>query len=211
MSDEDEVWIVGAGGLGREVLDAALAAGRKISGFIDQAPGLSRCAGLQVVSPDEVGGSARYVLAVGDGGARRRLDAVLAERGFAPTSIRHPAAVTARDARLDAGCVLLSGCFVSTAVTVGTHSQVQYNATVGHDSLLGRFVTVLPGANVSGSVQIGDGATIGAGAVVLQGLRVGENAFVGAGAVVTRDVPPGTVVVGSPARVLRRSEEPDPG
>jgi acetyltransferase-like isoleucine patch superfamily enzyme len=48
------------------------------------------------------------------------------------------------------------------------------------------------------------GASIGAGAVVLPGVTVGERAMVGAGAVVTKDVPDDVVVVGNPARVLRR-------
>lgn len=50
------------------------------------------------------------------------------------------------------------------------------------------------------------GARLGSGATILGGLRIGEGAFVGAGAVVTRDVAPGTVVVGNPARQLVRSE-----
>ena len=48
------------------------------------------------------------------------------------------------------------------------------------------------------------GASIGAGAIVLPGVTVGERAMVGAGAVVTRDVEPDVVVIGNPARVLRR-------
>ena len=47
-------------------------------------------------------------------------------------------------------------------------------------------------------------ASIGSGALVLGGVRIGEGALVGAGAVVTRDVAPGAVVAGVPARVLPR-------
>jgi UDP-2-acetamido-3-amino-2,3-dideoxy-glucuronate N-acetyltransferase len=48
------------------------------------------------------------------------------------------------------------------------------------------------------------GASIGAGAIILPGLTVGERAMVGAGAVVTKDVPDDVVVLGNPARVVRR-------
>jgi len=47
------------------------------------------------------------------------------------------------------------------------------------------------------------GASIGGGAVILPGLTIGEKAMVGAGSVVTKSVPPGAVVIGNPARVIR--------
>jgi acetyltransferase-like isoleucine patch superfamily enzyme len=47
------------------------------------------------------------------------------------------------------------------------------------------------------------GATIGTGSIILSGVIIGENAMVGAGSVVVHDVPPNTVVVGNPARVIR--------
>ena len=53
--------------------------------------------------------------------------------------------------------------------------------------------------------RVGRRASIGSGAVIMCGLTIGEGALVGAGAVVTKDVPPGAVVAGSPARLLARS------
>ena len=52
-------------------------------------------------------------------------------------------------------------------------------------------------------ITIGDNAWLGGGTIVLAGRTVGENAIVGAGAVVTKNVPPNTLVVGNPARVIR--------
>jgi len=54
------------------------------------------------------------------------------------------------------------------------------------------------------STLVKKGASIGAGAIIICGNTVGEGALVGAGAVVTKDVPPNTVVVGNPAKVLRK-------
>ena len=55
--------------------------------------------------------------------------------------------------------------------------------------------------------MIGKGAKIGANSTLLPGVRIGEGALVGAGSVVTRDVPDGVVVVGNPAKVVKRVDE----
>ena len=49
--------------------------------------------------------------------------------------------------------------------------------------------------------------TIGSGSTILCGVEIGEGAIVGAGSVVTKDVGPGTIVAGNPARVLRSVAE----
>ncbi len=62
---------------------------------------------------------------------------------------------------------------------------------------------------IARGIVVEDGAWIGAGAILLDGVRVGKGAVVGAGAVVTRDVPPHTLALGVPARVVRRLERRD--
>jgi maltose O-acetyltransferase len=61
----------------------------------------------------------------------------------------------------------------------------------------------LHGYESSVPVRIGSNVWIGGGAIVLPGVSIGDDAIVGAGSVVTRDVPPGTTVVGNPARVSK--------
>ena len=61
----------------------------------------------------------------------------------------------------------------------------------------------MDGALAFAPVVLRDGCDIGVGAIILPGVTIGENAQVGAGAVVTRDVAPGVVVAGNPAREIR--------
>jgi maltose O-acetyltransferase len=52
-------------------------------------------------------------------------------------------------------------------------------------------------------IRIGDGVWIGGGAIVLPGVAIGDGCVVGAGSIVTRDLPPGSLAVGNPARIIR--------
>jgi len=197
-------YICGAGGFGREVLDAFRAGPRAEGGvmFLDErAPALT-VDGVPVARPGQAG-PGQYVVAIADPAARERLARGLAARGLVPGQVIHPRAVVSAGAVLGPGCVVLAGAFVSTAVVLGPHAQVNYNATLGHDAVLGEFVTVLPGANVAGAARLGRYVTVGSNACVLQGLSVGAGAMNREGAVVTRDQPAGAVVAGVPARALR--------
>lgn len=97
-------------------------------------------------------------------------------------------------------------------IELGQRSQIQDNATlhtdpgfpltIGHDCVIGHNV-ILHGCT------IGDNSLIGMGAILLNGARIGNNSLVGAGSVVTegKSFPDHSLIVGSPARVLRTLDE----
>jgi acetyltransferase-like isoleucine patch superfamily enzyme len=118
--------------------------------------------------------------------------------------------------------VLGRGSLVENDTTIGALTKIQADAYITAYSTLEDNVFVAPCVVTTNDDFMGRterrheliegptirrGARVGGGAILCPGVEIGEEAFVGAGAVVTKDVPPRTVVVGNPARVLR--EVPD--
>lgn len=100
------------------------------------------------------------------------------------------------------------------SITVGENSNIQDNTVVhcdgGFPTLIGNNVTIGHGSIIHGC-EIKDNTLIGMGAIVLNGAIIGSNVIVAAGALVTggKHIPDNSLVVGSPAKVIREltSEE----
>jgi maltose O-acetyltransferase len=102
-----------------------------------------------------------------------------------------------------------------TFVNYGLYALDVAEIRIGDDVQIGPAVQLLtpthplePGPRrekweAAESIGIGDNAWLGGGVIVCPGVTIGENTVVGAGAVVTRDLPPGVLAVGNPARVVR--------
>lgn len=93
-------------------------------------------------------------------------------------------------------------------IVVGENTNVQDCAVLHNETTVGRGCTIGHGAIVHGCT-VGDNTLIGMGAVVLDGARIGNDCIVGAGTLVTgkMDAPDGTMILGSPAKVVRKLSE----
>ena len=208
------LFIVGAGGFGREVFSIieALATSDTVpncTGFIDDAPSAGDMARVDALGRRVVGSVndliARTepfcaVLAIGSASARRAIADLLSRSPVTFPVLVHPNATLGCEVRLAEGVVVAAGVRLSTNIEVGRHVHIDQNAVVGHDCSLGDFSRLNPQACVSGGVTIGRRALVGANATVLPRLDVGDDAIVGAGSVVTRAVPEKVSVKGVPAR-----------
>jgi sugar O-acyltransferase (sialic acid O-acetyltransferase NeuD family) len=141
-----------------------------------------------------------YIIAIGYSQPRRAVQARVARFGLTAASVTHPLADIPPGVPVGEGSVILSGFRSSPMARIGRHVYLSHGALIGHDCDVRDFVTILPGAAISGDTVLGEACLIGTNAAVIQGLTIGEGAVVGAGAVVTRNVDPGVTVVGSPAR-----------
>jgi UDP-2-acetamido-3-amino-2,3-dideoxy-glucuronate N-acetyltransferase len=126
------------------------------------------------------------------------------------------------ESRIGAFVEIQRGAKVGRRVKVSSHTFICEGVEVEDGVFIGHGVTFIndryPRAvNAAGEPQtdrdwkviptvVRRGASIGSGSTILCGIEIGRDAIVGAGSVVTRDVPAGTIVVGNPARVLRKVE-----
>lgn len=111
-----------------------------------------------------------------------------------------------RGAEIGSACKIQSHTFICDGVRIGDEVFVGHGVTFVNDKFprataeTGDLQTEADWEMLTTVVE--HGASIGSGATVLGGVRIGRGAVVGAGAVVTRDVEPGAIVVGNPARPL---------
>ncbi|MEV1333399.1 NeuD/PglB/VioB family sugar acetyltransferase [Micromonospora costi] len=213
--------IVGAGGFARETAAAVRAVNDarptwRLRGFLDDDAALhgTTRAGLPILGgtdrladlPD-----AAVVVCVGsprDYRARRRIVRRLGLPEHRYATITHPGATVGAGSVLGPGTVLLAGVVLTADVAVGAHVAVMPHAVLTHDDRVHDHVTIASGVRLGGGVELGLGAYVGAGALLREGVTVGAWSLVGMGAVVLRDVPPGEVWGGSPARRLRAADAP---
>lgn len=207
---------LGAGGHAKVIIEILLAqANLEISVLLDVDPRLwgSKQMGIPVIGSDDLlpglfeSGIRQAFIGVGSLGEndiRRNLYFKARQLGFKITPCMHPSAIVSPSAVLGEGPTIMAGAVISTAARIGANVIVNTGAIIEHDCLLEDHSHVAPGAQLGSAVTVGEGAHIGIGASVRQCIHIGRNAIVGAGAVVVRDVPENTVVVGVPARSLRR-------
>jgi sugar O-acyltransferase (sialic acid O-acetyltransferase NeuD family) len=200
------LYVVGAGGHGKVVADAAHRMGLWAEiRFIDKRwPELENCAHWPVVANDiaacEVGSD--FIVAIGHNQTRLRVFDECVAAGLNPVTIIHPHACISAFASIEMGSVVFAGVVVNIGAVVERCAILNTGATVDHDCKIGVGVHVSPGAHLAGEVSVGDYSWIGIGASVKQCLNIGSNVIVGAGAAVVSDVMNDKVAVGVPAANL---------
>ncbi|WP_051445303.1 acetyltransferase [Desulfocurvus vexinensis] len=216
----ERIVVIGAGGLAEYltlVADMnAAGAGLNLAGALDDDPALAGGAvhGVPVLGPLALARElpdCRFVFGIGSHRSLLRRKAILDGLGLGPerfVSLVHPSARLYAGARLGAGCVVHPYVVVFHEARIGDFVVVSPQCVIGGHCRLGQGALLASAVNLTSGVVVGPYAHLGAGALVAEGVRIGAGAQVGLGAVVGADVAPGTLVLGNPARALRRREVP---
>ena len=112
------------------------------------------------------------------------------------------------------------GKLIGAPAQIGDFSIIIYGGDViiGKNVKIGYGVVILSASTITGTsnskcikkpIKIGDNVEIGSNATVIPGVTIGDNVTIGAGAVVTEDIPPNSVAVGVPAKVVKWKNESD--
>jgi acetyltransferase EpsM len=199
------VAVIGAGGHGRVVAAALMAAGWGVAGYYDDDPatwgreiGDSRVLGpIHEVSR---GTARRAVVAIGDNRVRQLLAETI---DLDWVTVVHPFSWVDASVSLGPGTVVAAGTVVQPGAVIGAHVILNAGALVNHDAVVGDYAHI-SGAHLGAEASAGQGALLAVGSTVVARVRVGPWATVGAGAVALRDVAPDITVVGVPAAQDRR-------
>ena len=210
--------IVGASGHGLVALEAAVAQGYEVAGFLDSfKPEGLEVLGYKVLGrPDNLPAlmqEHRFTagfLAISNNMIRSAVAANV--RAIAPefkfVTVVHPTAWVSPSATLGEGTLVLTGAIVHAMCNVGVHSIINTKASLDHESTVGAFASLLPGVTTGGSVTIGDFSCICAGTTISHNVKIGRHTVVGAGSVILKDIPDEVLAYGSPG-IAARPRKPE--
>jgi sugar O-acyltransferase (sialic acid O-acetyltransferase NeuD family) len=118
----------------------------------------------------------------------------------------HPSLQISEYNVLGKGNIICEGNILTCNIQIKDFVTINLNCTVGHDTILGNYCTILPNSSISGNVHFKEGVDFGTNATIIQGVEVGEYSIIGAGAVVVKDIPSHCTAVGMPAKPIKFHE-----
>ena len=209
MNSDNYIYLYGAGGHAKVILEILEDSGKKLKGIFDDAPASAKLRVMEVGDGIRLLGEgfpeldAPLIISVGSNARRAELASLIkADYGVAI----HQSAIISHRASIGVGTVVLHGAIIQAGAEIGRHVLVNTAASIDHDNVIGDYAHVSPHATLCGHVEVGEGTHIGAGAVVIPSRKIGRWCTIGAGAVVIRDIPDYATAVGNPARVIKISK-----
>lgn len=216
-----KLYIVGTGGFGKEVLwlvkrinESEIAKGREaiwdICGFIDNNTALhgTEKNGCLILGDCDIFASLSeevyVVIAIASAKVRRRVAMELSAYGNVKfATLIDPSVILSDRVEIGEGCIICAGTIITVDITIRRHVIINLDCTLGHDTVVGDYVTIYPSVNMSGNVYINEEVELGTGTQIIQGKTIGKQSIIGAGAVVIKDIPEKCTAVGCPAKPIK--------
>lgn len=144
-----------------------------------------------------------YICAVGDPKLKLKFSEAAENLNLKPATLIHPDVKMSNYNMIGKGTIICAGCIITVNTQIGKHVIINIDSTIGHDSIIGDYSTILPSVNISGNVKIGIGCNIGTSVAIINKISIGSNTIIGAGATVTKDLPGNCTALGTPAKPIK--------
>jgi len=211
-----KIAIYGFGGFGREVKNLIedinqTSAQYEFIGFFDDNPNLDNLNIEQnflggIKELNEWNENIAIAIAIGDPKAKKNIVKMIKNSKVSFPNLIHPSVIgNSNNYKIGNGCIVCANNVITVDIAIGSFLILNLSCTIGHDTIIKDFCSVMPGVNISGEVTLGECSYIGTGAKIINLVEIGENTIVGAGAVVSKSLPPNCTAVGIPAKPIKFS------
>jgi sugar O-acyltransferase (sialic acid O-acetyltransferase NeuD family) len=193
------IYIIGAGGLGREIAATLscleIKSNFDIVGFIDD----NQPVDCQVNSIKIIGGikhlktlqSGNILIGIGNPKIRESIfNQLNIANTFTFPYILHPGANIHSNqfVSIGQGCYIADGCILTTNISIGKFTYLLPGVSLSHDTIIGHFCTLMPGVRISSGATIGANVTIGTGSIIAKPVSICNNAVIPPGSIITSNI-----------------------
>jgi len=212
-----KIVIVGAGGLGKEVLWNIIDINKAsnvfdVVGFLDDNKKLrgKKINGYPILgdinwlsNKKKIG----CIIAIGDSRIKERVVKKLKNFNVSFPSIIHPSVIMSEFVTVGKGTIICAGGIISPYSEIGDFVFISLSSLIAHDCKIKDFVSIMAGVTVTGDTIIEKGAYIASGVTVRNEIKIGKWSVIGIGGVIGNDVKPYSLYLGNPGRLIRKIKD----
>ena len=208
-----DLYIIGAGDFGREVLAIARDIEKtqtkwKIKGFLDS--NLNALDGIETdgynicdtVENHNISEGCVYICAIANVDVKKKICTSYISKGAEFINLIHPTARVGYTSKIGIGFIAPQYSLVTENVTIGNFVTLNAFSGIGHDAVIEDFCTISSHCDIMGHVTIKESVFLGSGAAICPGVIIGEHVRIGVGSVVLKNVKPNKTVFGNPAKEI---------
>jgi sugar O-acyltransferase (sialic acid O-acetyltransferase NeuD family) len=206
----NEIIFIGYSGHSYTVIDVAKKAEYEPKGYFDLVENTLNPFQLTYLGNERAFDFSRFnsivFPAIGDNQLRMKIHQFIQENKLNECYLIHPNTTLGFGVSVGFSTLIAAGAIINPLGKIGAGCILNTGCILDHEATIEKYVHIGPGATLAGNVTVGEGTFIGANTTVIQGVKIGKNCIIGAGSVVLKNVSDNTVIVGNPAKFLRRND-----
>ncbi len=142
------------------------------------------------------------VIAIGSPDFKEKIVSRLTNKNLYFPTLIHPTCSIGNNVLIGDGTIICASNIITTDIVIKKFVTINLACTIGHDSVIENYCSIMPSVNVSGEVLMCQNVYVGTGAKIINQINIGSHSIIGAGAVVIKDISANSTAVGVPAKII---------